>query len=140
MKIVNALELHGTEREVECPKGGFTSIRMLVKKDGMGFGMTRTTVHPTEDFQLWHYKNHLEACYCIKGKGVLKDSHGRKHDIKPGVLYALDNHDKHWFKAVGGSCILICVFNPPLIGREVHGEDGSYELEKPSERLSVSRL
>jgi L-ectoine synthase len=125
MKVMNVMDLHKTDREVECPNGGFTSIRMLVKDDGMGFTMTRTTVHPTDDYQLWHYKNHLEACYCIKGKALLKDAKGNRHAIKPGMLYALDKNDKHWFKATE-TTILICVFNPPLIGKEVHGADGSY--------------
>jgi L-ectoine synthase len=125
MKVINVMELHKTEREVDCPKGGFTSIRILTKDDGMGFTMTRTTVHPTDDFQLWHYKNHLEACYCIKGHGILKDSRGKEHQIKPGICYALDKHDKHYFKAKE-TTILICVFNPPLSGKEVHQADGSY--------------
>jgi len=126
MKVIDAMQMHGTDKEVDCPTGGFTSIRMLVKSDGMGFGMTRTTIHPTKDWQFWHYKNHLEACYCIKGKGSLKDSKGNIHKIKPGVLYALDKHDKHWFRAKE-TVILICVFNPPLTGHELHGPDGSYE-------------
>lgn len=126
MIVKNAMEMHGSDREVDCPNGGFTSIRMLVKDDGMGFAMTRTTVHPTKDFQLWHYKNHLEACYCIKGKAILKDAKDNQHKIKPGVLYALDKNDKHYFKALDPT-ILICVFNPPLIGKEVHRKDGSYE-------------
>jgi L-ectoine synthase len=128
MKIVNAMKLHGTEREIKCPKGGFTSIRMLLKEDGMGFTMTRTTVHPTDEWQLWHYKHHLEACYCIKGKGQLKDTKGRIHEIRPGVMYALDRNDKHWFKTKE-TVILICVFNPPLTGKEVHQDDGSYAAE-----------
>ena len=128
MKIMNVMKLHGTEREVDCPNGGFTSLRMLLKEDGMGFTMTRTTVHPTGEWQLWHYKNHLEACYCIKGTGLLKDAKGRQHEIKPGMLYALDKHDKHWFKA-DENVILICVFNPPLTGGEVHQPDGSYTVE-----------
>ena len=125
MIVTDAMSLHKTDREVECPNQGFTSLRLLVKADGMGFTMTRTTVHPTKDFQLWHYKNHLEACYCIKGHGVLKDAKGNKHTIKPGLMYALDENDKHYFKATD-TVILICVFNPPLVGKEIHGKDGSY--------------
>lgn len=125
MKVIDVMKMHKTEREVECPNGGFTSLRMLLKEDGMGFTMTRTTIHPTDDFQTWHYKNHLEACYCIKGRAILKDASGHKWEIKPGVMYALDKHDKHYFKATE-TTILICVFNPPLIGKEVHGADGSY--------------
>lgn len=116
------------ERVVECPNGGFTSRRLLLKDDGLGFTMTRTTIHPTRRFQKWHYKHHFEACYCIKGKGVLRDSKGVDHRIEPGVLYALDKHDKHFFKAFE-TVILLCVFNPPLVGREVHRGDGSYVAE-----------
>lgn len=126
MKVMNAMELHGTDKEVQCPNGGFSSIRLLTKDDGMGFTVTRTTVHPTKDFQLWHYKNHLEACYCIRGNATLKDSRGNEHKIKPGMFYALDKHDKHWFKAKT-TTVLICTFNPALAGNEVHQEDGSYE-------------
>ena len=125
MKVLDAMKMHGSEREVICPKAGFTSIRMLLAEDGMGFTMTRTTVHPTDDFQLWHYKHHLEACYCIKGHGIVKDARGNEHQIRPGVMYALDKHDKHFFKALD-TVVLICVFNPPLTGSEVHQKDGSY--------------
>lgn len=127
MKVMNAMDLHGTEREVKCPKGGFTSIRMLLASDHMGFTMTRTTVHPTKQFQKWHYKHHVEACYCIKGRGLLKMAGGKILKIKPGMLYAPDKHDKHWFKATE-TVVLLCVFNPPLKGKEVHQKDGSYAL------------
>lgn len=127
MKVVDVLALHGTEREVNCPKGGFTSLRMLLASDKMGFTMTRTTVHPTKDFQKWHYKHHVEACYCIKGHGLLRVGNGKPQKIAPGTLYVADKHDKHFFKALE-PVVLICVFNPPLVGKEVHQEDGSYTL------------
>lgn len=126
MKIIDVMKLRGTDREVHCPEGGFTSRRMLNKSDGMGFSMHRTTIHPTPDWQLWHYKHHFEACYCIKGRGKVKDSKGVQHEIKPGICYALDKHDKHWFIAKE-TMILICVFTPPLVGDEVHQADGSYK-------------
>lgn len=125
MKIVNVEDLIGTERDVHCPNGGFNSVRMLVKDDGMGFGMT-TTFIPPNGWQHWHYTNHLEACYCISGKGLINDlTTGLIHEITPGVIYALDNHDDHLFKALEDT-VLICVFNPPLTGKELHGPDGSY--------------
>lgn len=125
MKIIDVMTLHKTDREVHCPKGGFTSIRALIQSDGMGFTITRTTIHPTEDWQLWHYKHHLEACYCISGHGELKDIEGNVREIKPGILYALDKHDEHYFRT-SERVVLICVFNPPLVGREIHQKDGSY--------------
>lgn len=114
------------DRTVNCPKGGFTSIRYLLAKDGMGFGLHRTEI-PKGDWQHWHYTNHLEACYCVSGTGFLKSADtGEIFEIVPGACYVLNNHDDHYFKATT-DVVLISVFNPPVTGKEVHREDGSYE-------------
>ena len=111
--------------EVKCPKKGFTSYRYLTKKDKMGFTLTKTVI-PKGETQIWHYKNHLEACICIKGYGILTDlTTNKQYEITKDVMYALNKHDKHSFIA-DEETILICVFNPPLKGKEVHKEDGSY--------------
>ena len=124
MRVLN----HNTAHRVECPAGGFTSLRFLLERDGMGFTMTHTTVHPDGGKQRWHYKHHLEACYCIAGYGVLRDVKAdRQYDIRPGTLYVLDKHDEHEFTAITETQLL-CVFNPPLKGDEVHGTDGAYSL------------
>jgi L-ectoine synthase len=52
---------------------------------------------------------------------------GRVYPIGPGVLYALNEHDRHYLRA-HTRMRTICVFNPPLTGREVHDEDGVYPL------------
>lgn len=125
MKIVKVNDLRGTSRDVDCPKGGFKSIRMLLEEDGMGYTLTNTFI-PKGPPQMWHYKSHLETCYCISGHGLLRDlTTGTVHEIVPGTAYILDKHDAHEFQAVEDTT-LICVFNPPLKGREVHGADGSY--------------
>lgn len=126
MKVVDSAGLSGTERDVKCPNGGFQSLRMLLEKDGMGFGMTRTLI-PKGEPQHWHYTNHLEACYCVSGEATLLNCDtGELHKIRSGVLYALDNHDDHLFHA-HSDVELICVFNPPLKGGELHNADGEYE-------------
>jgi L-ectoine synthase len=112
-------------RIAKCPTGGFVSKRMLLESDGMGYTITHTTIKAGLR-QMWHYKNHLESCYCIKGYAHLKDLEtGTKHIITPGVMYVLDKHDKHEFYA-DIETELICVFNPPLKGKELHQQDGSY--------------
>ena len=109
-----------------CPHGGFFSHRYLLDKDNMGFTLTQTIIPPNGE-QFWHYKNHLEACICIKGKARLTNVATEEiFDIIPGVMYALDKNDAHIFE-VYEETVLICVFNPPLKGKEVHKEDGSYE-------------
>ncbi len=127
MKVIRNKDIAGSKREVDCPKGGFTSFRYLLAKDGMGFSLHRTEI-PKGEPQHWHYTNHLEACYCISGKGWLVNLATRERFyIKPDTMYALDKNDDHTFEALE-DVVLISVFNPPITGRETHQEDGSYSL------------
>ncbi len=127
MKVIHLQEIEDTDREVHCPKNGFTSFRFLLAKDGMGFSLHKTVI-PIGPPQHWHYKNHLEACYCISGRGLLTNlDTGNLYAIKPDTLYVLDQHDDHTFEAFEDT-VLISIFNPPVTGQEVHQEDGSYEL------------
>lgn len=127
MKVIRTSNLP-QERIVECPKGDFTSHRILLESDGMGYSMTKTII-PAGTEATWHYKNHLESCYCVSGLATLVNaSTGETWDIEPDTTYVLDNHDPHHFIAEKET-ILICVFNPPLTGREVHAEDGSYPVD-----------
>lgn len=104
------------------------SVRLLLKSDGMGFSFHVTTIYAGTRNEMW-YKNHLEAVFCTAGRGVLEDlDNGRKHTIEPGVIYALDKHDRHVLTAQE-DLTLICAFNPPLNGKEVHDPDGAYALE-----------
>jgi L-ectoine synthase len=124
MKIVKTAELD-TSRVVECPKGGFVSNRILLESDNMGYSMTKTVIPPNGK-QFWHYKKHLETCYCISGRAELTNKNtGETFDIVPDTTYVLDKNDPHYFEAFEETT-LMCVFNPPLTGREVHNEDGSY--------------
>lgn len=128
MKIIDINKLP-EDRKVECPEGGFLSNRILLEEDRMGYTMTKTVIPPGRK-NFWHYKNHLESCYCISGNAQLTNIETEEvFNIKADVTYVLDNNDPHYFEAFEET-ILICVFNPPLTGQEVHDEDGSYVLEK----------
>lgn len=124
--IVRDIEaLRDTERDVRTDNWG--SVRMLLKSDGMGFSLHETTIYPGTQTYI-HYANHLEAVYCIEGEGEVETlDDGRIHAIRPGVVYALDRHDRHHLRA-RTRLRLVCVFNPPLTGREVHDENGVYPL------------
>lgn len=107
---------------------GWDSVRLLLKSDGMGFSFHITTIHAGTEHR-FHYKNHLESVYCISGTGSIEDcANGTVHPIHPGVMYALNENDEHILRATT-EMVMACVFNPPVTGREVHREDGSYALE-----------
>jgi len=118
-------DLNGTPREVYAPT--WVSRRFLLQKDGMGFSLHETTIYAGTETYMW-YKNHLEAVYCIEGEGEIQEfPDGPAHAIVPGTMYALDQHDKHIVRAKT-SLRLLCVFNPPCTGQEVHDEEGVYPL------------
>lgn len=125
MIVVDKNDLLGGARDVSGP--GWGSLRLLVKSDGMGFSMTETKIEPGAHLNL-QYLNHIEACFCIAGRGVVTEaSTGEKHVIEPGVLYAPNKHERHEVSVKGEEPLhLICVFSPALQGDEVHGPDGSY--------------
>ena len=116
-------EIEGTDRDVDTEL--WRSRRLLLAKDGMGFSLHDTIVRPGGDLHL-HYKHHLEAVYCIAGRGSVKTlSDGNVYPIAPGTVYALDRNDEHILRAEE-EMRMVCVFNPPVSGQEVHQPDGSY--------------
>jgi L-ectoine synthase len=131
--VRTAAEVHGTAAEVSTEQ--WTSTRLLLQNDGMGFTITDTVVEPGMDETIW-YKHHLEACYCIEGRATLEDlSSGEVYEIEPGTMYALNQHDRHRLRA-DTRVRLVCVFSPPLTGRETHDSDGSYSLPVDSEEVT----
>ncbi|RPJ46572.1 MAG: ectoine synthase [Betaproteobacteria bacterium] len=124
--IVRSLaDIKGTAQDVAAPT--WVSRRLLLARDGMGFSLHETIIFAGTETHI-HYRNHLEAVYCIEGEGEVETvADGRVHAITPGVTYALDRHDEHYLRA-RTELRLVCVFNPPLTGREVHDEKGVYPL------------
>ena len=115
-----------TERRVDSE--GWNSVRLLLKDDKMGFSFHITTIYEGAELEM-HYKNHLESVYCVSGIGTIKDlATGEVHQIRPGVMYALDQNDRHILRGET-EMVMACVFNPPVTGREVHDESGAYPLE-----------
>jgi L-ectoine synthase len=125
--IVRSLnEIIGTQRDVSDPEGNWVSRRLLLKEDGMGFSFHETIIFKGTETKIW-YKNHLEAVYCVEGEGELETIPQKEiYPINPGTLYAMNKHDQHYLRATGSDLRLVCVFNPPLSGSEVHDEEGSY--------------
>ena len=124
--IVRKLEdIVDTERDVKTET--WESRRLSLADDRMGFSMHDTVLYAGGETHMW-YKNHLEAVYCIEGKGTIEDkATGEIHEIGPGTIYLLDQHDKHVVRAEE-DLRMVCTFNPPVTGDETHDEDGAYPL------------
>jgi L-ectoine synthase len=126
MIVRNVADVIGTADEVKTDT--WTSRRVLLKKDGMGFSFHETVIYPGGETYI-HYANHLEAVWCVEGDGEIETTRdGKRYALGPGVVYALNEHDPHWLRGGKEPLRVICVFNPPLTGQEVHDENGVYPL------------
>ncbi|MBM7553638.1 ectoine synthase [Thalassobacillus pellis] len=125
MKTISLEEVLGTENEVKGEN--WTSRRLVLKKDNMGYSVHDTVIKAGTETHIW-YQNHLESVYCIEGEGeveTLKDN--KVWPIKANTLYALDENDEHLLRAKT-DMRMVCVFNPPITGQEIHDENGVYPV------------
>jgi len=128
-------EVRHTDREVKSK--GWKSARILLKEEGMGFSFHITTMYAGEELRM-HYKNHLESVFVLKGEGTIEDlGTGEIHELKPGVMYALNKHDQHIVRPKT-DIVTACVFNPPVTGREVHDETGAYPADLDAEPVLMA--
>jgi L-ectoine synthase len=126
MIIRKLREVRGSDRNVQSD--GWESARLLLKDDGMGFSFHVTTLQAGAELKM-HYQNHLEAVLVLKGTGTIEDLEtGTTHKLKPGVMYALNAHERHVVRPQT-DILTVCVFNPPVTGREVHDENGAYPAD-----------
>ncbi len=115
-------DVAGTKGDAHGDK--WHSMRLLHKEDGMGVTLTDSILEAGFEMVLWQ-KNHFEACYCLEGAGTVEELEtGIIHEIKPGTLYAMNNHDRHRIR-VKDRMRLVCTFFPALTGEETHDADGS---------------
>lgn len=119
----------GTKDDVDTE--GWNSRRLIFKDAGVGYSVNDTIIKPGAELEM-EYRNHLETVYCIEGEGEIQEAaNGKVHPIRPGTIYVLNNHDRHFLRANRGTHMrMVCVFNPPLTGREVHDETGAYALSE----------
>ncbi|MEV2224555.1 ectoine synthase [Nocardia vinacea] len=118
-------EITGTERDVAGQ--GWRSKRIVLGGDGVGFSFHETSIEAGTVHE-FHYRYHVEAVWLIEGEGTLTDlDHGVSYELAPGSMYLLDGHERHRLE-VRTDMRMMCVFNPPVTGQEVHDSDGVYPL------------
>ncbi len=116
-------EAEKTDRRIESK--GWDSTRLILKGDNVGFSFHITTIYKDAELHM-HYQNHFESVYCISGEGEIETvEDGKVYPISPGTMYLLNKHDKHILRGKT-EMKMACVFNPPVVGDEVHDESGAY--------------
>lgn len=124
--IVRTLdEITGTDRDVVTEN--WRSKRLVLAKDGVGFSLHETVLEPGRVNDFW-YAHHVEAVFVVEGEGELWDKDNDvTYQLRPGSMYLLDGHERHQLRP-RTRMRTVCVFNPPVTGREVHDENGVYPL------------
>ena len=120
-------EITGTERDVAA--GNWRSKRIVLGGDRVGFSFHETVIEPGTVNE-FHYANHVEAVWLVEGEGTLLDREtGVEYPLAPGTMYLLDGNERHTVTVdENGPMRMLCVFNPPVVGTEVHDENGVYPL------------
>ncbi|MCF3964709.1 ectoine synthase [Streptomyces fuscigenes] len=120
-------EVENTDRHIKAASGTWESKRIVLAKEKVGFSLHETIMYAGTETSMW-YANHIEAVLCIGGEAqVTNDETGEVHDITPGTMYLLNGHEHHTVRPKS-DFRTICVFNPPVTGREEHDESGAYPL------------
>ncbi|MFF2392313.1 ectoine synthase [Nocardia sp. NPDC058114] len=123
MLVKNLDEIIGTEADVNGE--AWESRRLLLADDGLGYSFSDTVMKEGAHLTM-HYKNHVETVYCISGEAqVTNEETGQTYRIKPGMMYVVNENERHTFTAIT-EFRDICIFTPPLTGNETHDSDGSY--------------
>jgi L-ectoine synthase len=125
MIVRTTAEITGTARDVAAE--GWRSKRIVLGGDGVGFSFHETTIQAGTVHE-FHYQNHVEAVWLVEGEGTLTDlDNGVVYELGPGSMYLLDGHERHRVET-RTQMRMLCVFNPPVTGQEVHDENGVYPL------------
>ncbi|HEY3750948.1 MAG TPA: ectoine synthase [Pseudonocardiaceae bacterium] len=125
MIVRSLMDVEDTERDIRTPN--WRSKRLILAREQVGFSMHETILDAGSVNDFW-YANHVEAVFVVAGEGELLDKEtGITYQLGPGSLYLLDGHEHHQLRPKT-EMRTVCVFNPPVTGREVHDEHGVYPL------------
>jgi L-ectoine synthase len=134
--IVRTLaEIEDTEADIKTPN--WRSKRIVLAKEKVGFSVHETTLYAGTVNDFW-YANHVEAVFVVDGEGEITNQEtGETFPLRPGTLYLLNGHERHQVRPKT-DIRTVCVFNPPVTGREVHDENGVYPLIKEDDEPAAA--
>lgn len=123
MIVRTTAEITGTDRDVSDKT--WRSKRIVLADDGVGFSFHETTIE-AGSVNEFHYQHHIEAVWLVAGTGTLTNLEtGEQYPLAAGSMYLLNGHERHRL-VCDEQMRMLCVFNPPVTGREVHDENGAY--------------
>jgi L-ectoine synthase len=130
MFVKRADEMRRAGKEMVTANGQARTIRMLTKADGVGFGLSDVRLAAGAEAVLWH-KHHWQANHVISGTGEVNDlTTGQTWELGPSIAYSAGPKDRHRVRA-HTEIHLLSVFCPPLVGDELHDEDGGLAPSGP---------
>src|SRR5699024_11117049 len=110
MLVRSLADIADTDADIKSDT--WRSKRIILAKEGVGFSVHETTLYEGTESYFW-YANHIEAVFITHGEGEIEDlATGEVHQLAPGTLYLLNDHDKHKVR-VRKEIRCVCVFNPP---------------------------
>src|SRR5699024_10041590 len=125
MLVRSLSDIEDTDADIKSDT--WRSKRLILAKERMCFSILEITQYEGTERYFW-YPNHIEAVVITHGEGEVEDlATCAVHHPAPGTLYLLRDHAKHMVR-VRKAIRCVCVFNPPVTGREVHDEYGVYPL------------
>ncbi|WP_010308276.1 ectoine synthase [Saccharopolyspora spinosa] len=125
MIVRHLSDIEDTDADIKTEN--WRSKRIVLAKEKVGFSVHETTLYAGTVNDFW-YANHIEAVFITEGDGEIEDK-------ATGEL--LNNHDKHQVRP-RTTMRTVCVFNPPVTGREVHDEHGVYPLVVEDDETPVA--
>lgn len=127
MIVRTTQQITDTDRDISAENGNWRSKRIVLGGDKVGFSFHETTIK-AGSVNEFHYANHVEAVWLVEGEGTLTDREtGEVYPLGPGSMYLLNGNERHTVKA-DTKMVMLCVFNPPVVGNETHDENGVYPL------------
>lgn len=125
MIVRHLSDLDDSDRDIRADT--WRSRRFVLAGDGVGFSFHDTVLYAGTSTSMW-YANHIEAVYVVSGEGeLINHDTGEVHELRDGTMYLLNGHEHHTVRATT-DLRTACVFNPPVVGPEVHDEHGVYPL------------
>jgi L-ectoine synthase len=124
--IVRSLqEIEDTERDIRTPN--WRSKRLVLAREQVGFSMDETVLD-ADSVNDFFFADHVEAVFVVEGEGELLDKEtGETYQLGPGSMYLLDGHEHHQLRP-RTRMRTVCVFNPPVAGREARDSRGGRTL------------